>query len=149
MKDDIAFENELFQFISQQFPFLEFLSIFNGHRQNHKQRSSGLITFPYLTRLDLQYAHADYAKQFLLKKNAHLPRLSNLRIEYKSLAKITKNFVNDVTHFNLCTVERLDVCEPFVYPKNFHEYFPLLQIDSMKENQIYSICSIFQQRLEE
>jgi hypothetical protein len=127
MSDNIAFENELFQLISQHFPFLEFLSIDNVKRQKNKQRLSRLITFPYLTRLNIVCTHDDYVKQLLMKKNAHLPCLSNLRISYESLTKLTNNFTNDATLFNFNKLKYLDVRQPFVYPENFHQYFPLLR----------------------
>ncbi|CAF3078283.1 unnamed protein product [Rotaria socialis] len=92
--------------------------ISNGHAQQDKQRSS--------TFLNLQYAHVDYAELFLLQNNAHLPRLLNLRIEYESLTTITNNFTNNVTYFNFDRLRSLDVCQPFVRPEKFHQYFPLL-----------------------
>ncbi len=91
-----------------------------------KQHSSTLITFPYLTFIDLKCAHVDYAELFLVKKNMHLPRLLNLSIEYKSLITITNNFTTDAACFNFGTLESLDLCQSFVRPENFHEYFPLL-----------------------
>ncbi|CAF1220065.1 unnamed protein product [Rotaria sordida] len=125
MNNRIAFEHKLFKFISHEFPFLEFLYIFNDKPQEDKQYSSTLITFPYLTFLDLEKAHVDYAKLFLLEKNMHLPRLVNLSINYESLTTITNNFTNDPTLFNFGKLTNL-VCQKFVSPKNFHKYFPLL-----------------------
>jgi hypothetical protein len=122
----IPFEHQLFKLISQDFPFLEFLSIFNRHPQKDKEHSSTLITFPYLTFLDLKWAHNDYAQLFLLEKNAHLPRLLNLCISYISLTMITNNFTTDATRFNFGTLKSLDACQSFVRPENFHQYFPLL-----------------------
>jgi hypothetical protein len=126
MSDTIPFEHKLFQLISEDFPFLEFLYLCNRHPQNDKPNSSTLITFPYLTFLSLQYAHVDYAELFLLKNNVHLPSLLNLCIKYKSLAKITNNFTNDATCFNFGTLKSLDVFQTFVRSENFHQYFPLL-----------------------
>jgi hypothetical protein len=126
MTDIYPFEHKLFKLVSQDLPFLEFLYISNTRPQKDKQHSSTLITFPYLTLLNLKWGHVDYAEQFLLKKNIHLPRLLNLCIEYKSLVKITNNFVNDATCFNFSKLINLDVCHPFVRPENFHQYFPLL-----------------------
>jgi hypothetical protein len=128
MGDIHAFEHKLFQLISQDLPFLEFLYICNAHRQKYKQHSSTLITFPHLTLLDLQCTHVDYAEQFLLKKNVHLPRLLNLCIEYKSLAKITNNFTNNTERFNFSKLKCLDLCQPFVPPENFHQYFPFYKL---------------------
>ncbi|CAF2044004.1 unnamed protein product [Rotaria magnacalcarata] len=124
--DKIPFEHKLFKLISEDFPYLRFLYLSNRHPQQDKQHSSILITFPYLTCLNLQYAHVDYVELFLLKNNAHLPRLLNLRIEYESLTKITNNFTNNVTYFSFDRLRSLDVCQAFVRPENFHQFFPLL-----------------------
>jgi hypothetical protein len=126
MNDMHPIEHKLFQLISQDFPFLEVLYILNEYTMEDKQHSSTLITFPYLTFIDLKCAHVDYAELFLVKKNMHLPRLLNLSIEYKSLITITNNFTNDAACFNFGTLESLDLCQSFVRPGNFHEYFPLL-----------------------
>ena len=126
MDNRIPFEYGLFQQVSHDFPFLEFLSITNTDLMQHKQHSSTLITFPFLTFLDLKYAHVDYVELFLLRKNAHLPRLLNLSVKYESLSRITNNFTNDAMHFNFGTLKNIDVCQPFVRPENFHRYFPLL-----------------------
>ncbi|CAF3888562.1 unnamed protein product [Rotaria sp. Silwood1] len=119
-------EYKLFQIISHDFPFLDVLYISNRYSIKDKQYSSKLITFPYLIFLDLQYTHVDYLELFLLKKNTYLPHLLNLFMEYKSLTMITDNFTNNRTHFNFGKLKSLDVCESFVRPENFHEYFPLL-----------------------
>jgi hypothetical protein len=127
MYDSTPFEHRLFKLISQDFPFLEFLRLWNNYRQKDKQHSSSTqITFPHLTFLDLGCAHIDYAELFLLEKNMHLPRLSHLSMKYKSLTTITNNLTIDATHFNFSKVKSLRVCELFVRPENFHEYFPLL-----------------------
>jgi hypothetical protein len=55
MDDAMGFEHKLFKLISQDFPFLKFLYLSNTHPQRDKRRSSStLITFPYLTFLDLK-----------------------------------------------------------------------------------------------
>jgi hypothetical protein len=126
MDDRISIEYRLFQQIPHDFPFLEFLSIPNSYPMEDKQHSSTLITFPFLTFLDLQYAHVDYVELFLLRKNTHLPRLLNLSVEYKSLKRITNNFTKDAMDFNFETLKSVDVCQSLVRPENFHHYFPLL-----------------------
>jgi hypothetical protein len=133
MSDGVAFEHKLFKLISQDFPLLEFLYVFNGHPQTDKQYPSTLITFPYLTFLDLERAHVDYAELFLLKKNMHLPRLVNLSINYKLLTTITNNFTNDVTLFHFGKLRSVG-CRQFVPPENFRKYSPLIEIVSIKEN---------------
>lgn len=128
MNDTIPFESKFFQLISEDFSSLEYLYISNEHAQKDKQQSSSssLITFPYLTLLDLQYAHVDYAELFLLKQNMHLPRLLNLSIEYKSINAITNNFTIDAMYFNFRKLISLELCRTFVRPENFRQYFPFL-----------------------
>ncbi|CAF4657401.1 unnamed protein product [Rotaria sp. Silwood1] len=112
MSDAIPFEDNLFKLISQNFPFLEFLYISNDYPQKHNQHSSTSIIFPYLKFLDLKWAHIDYAELFLLKKNMHLSRLSNLFMKYESLITITNNFTNDATQFNFGNFH-LHITAPF------------------------------------
>ncbi|CAF2684152.1 unnamed protein product [Rotaria sp. Silwood2] len=126
MDDTIPFEHKLFNVISEDFPYLELLHICNHYSPNTKEHSFALITFLYLTLLDLQDAHDDYAELFLLTKNAYLPRLLNLSMQYKSLTKITNNFTNNAMDFNCSKLKSLGIYQPFVRPKNFHQYFPLL-----------------------
>ncbi|CAF4384302.1 unnamed protein product [Rotaria sp. Silwood2] len=126
MTDGRPFEHEFFKIISQDFPFLENLSICNAEPQKHKQHSSTLITFPHLIFLDLKAAHMIYAKQFLLEQNTHLPRLLKLNIRYKTLTKVTKNFTNNLARLNCSKLECLQINGSHVLPSNFHQYFPLL-----------------------
>ncbi len=100
MKDEIRLKHKTFQLISHDFPVLEYLYIFNTRRMKHKRHSFPLITFPSLIYLDLEFAHTDYALLLLLKRNARLPRLVNLRIANDSLIKIKNNFTYDAINFN-------------------------------------------------
>ncbi|CAF1120106.1 unnamed protein product [Rotaria sordida] len=102
------------------------LHITNNKPQKEKQKSSTLIIFRHLVILDLIDAHIDYAEQFLFDKNIHLPRLLYLRIRYESLRMVTNNFTNDEARLICGKLKFLEIHEPFVRPKNFHEYFPLL-----------------------
>ncbi|CAF3381034.1 unnamed protein product [Rotaria sp. Silwood2] len=120
------FEHNFFKIISEDFCFLKELHIINNKSQKEKQQSSTLIIFRHLAILDLIDAHIDYAEQFLFDKNTHLPRLRYLRILYESLRMVTNNFTNDEARLTCGKVKYLEIHEPFVRPKNFHEYFPLL-----------------------
>lgn len=126
MNDSNPFEFDFFRLISQSFPALKFLHISNSYSQKIKPHLPTSIAFPHLTFLNLGDAHVNYAEQFLLTKNASVPRLMNLRIRYKSLAAITNNFTNEVTQFNFTTLKRLDTCDSSVHSEKFRLYFPLL-----------------------
>ena len=101
MLDIRPFENELFKIISQDFPSLQRLSIYNLKAQQNKHNSHIFITFPHLCRLDLAHAHIDYGVQFLFDINASLPRLTYLFIQYETLATITEGFTNDAARHTL------------------------------------------------
>ena len=126
MTDCSSFEHNFFNVISQSFPLLKQLIIFNGEPQKEKQRSMTLIRFPHLVILDVESAHTDYAEQFLIDKCCHLPRLLNLTIGYASLATVTNNFTNDATRLTCSQLTNIKIRGPFVPPKSFHQYFPLL-----------------------
>ena len=127
MNDTNPFEPKFFQVISEDFPFLNELRLWNGEPQKSKHHSSKLIIFRHLTRLDLFCAHTDYAEQFLVDKTTDLPCLSYLCITYHSLANVTKNFTNDSTRVTCAKLRRICVNDDhFVRPVNFDQYFPLL-----------------------
>ncbi|CAF1682706.1 unnamed protein product, partial [Rotaria magnacalcarata] len=126
MVDTRPFEHKLFKLISQDFPFLQHLYIYNDESRKYKEDSFPFITFPHLTLLHLQFAHVNYVELFLLKKYTHLPNLLNLYIRYESLAKITNNFTNDVVHLNFDKLKGLHILELFVGSQSFHKYFTFL-----------------------
>ena len=126
MIDKHPFEHEFFELISHECPVLEYLRIFNTKPQENKQRSSSLLTFSNLKILQLQSAHPDYAEQFLLEKNAYLPRLELFFIKYESLAIVTDNFTNDTERLKFSKLRKLSIREYFVLPEKFYQYFPKL-----------------------
>ncbi|CAF1620641.1 unnamed protein product [Adineta ricciae] len=126
MRDSVSFEYPLFKVVARDFPFLQFLCVSNTNPMKDKEHTCALITFPYLTLLDLHEAHVDYAELLLLQTKIHLPCLLNLTLELNQLINITNNFTEDPTQFNLKTLKSIDVCASFVRPENFHQYCPLL-----------------------
>ncbi|CAF2227121.1 unnamed protein product [Rotaria magnacalcarata] len=126
MTDFRPFERNFFKIISQSFPLLQHLYIFNDEPQKDKQQSTTFITFSHLIYLYLDCAHVDYAEQFLSDKQCHLPCLLNLSISYESLAMATNNFTNDATRLTSSKLTSLRLKGPFVTPENFHLYFPSL-----------------------
>ncbi|CAF1288753.1 unnamed protein product [Adineta steineri] len=126
MTDSFPFECEFFKIISDCFPFVKTLTISNLEPQKKKQHSSTLISFPHLNLLNLIDAHDDYAEQFLVDANTHLPCLLDLCIEYESLEIVTNNYTNDATRLYCSKLKGLHIDEPYVRRKHFDEYFPLL-----------------------
>ncbi|CAF2140517.1 unnamed protein product, partial [Rotaria magnacalcarata] len=68
MNDTSSFEHELFALVSQTFPYLEKLYVYNFQAQKNKQHSSTLIVFSHLVNLILSAVHVDCAEQFLFEK---------------------------------------------------------------------------------
>ncbi|UJR34328.1 hypothetical protein I4U23_021731 [Adineta vaga] len=126
MTDIDPFEYEFFKVISEDFPFLKYLSIENDESQTTEQYSSTLIVFPHLICLNLLKAHVNYAEQFLYDKNTSMPCLLILEITYESLILTTNNFNNDKSRLNCSNLRQLKLDVSFVRPQNFHQYFPLL-----------------------
>ncbi|CAF1319055.1 unnamed protein product [Adineta steineri] len=126
MTDSFPFEHEFFKITSDSFPFLKNLKIYNWKPQKKKQHPSTLINFPHLNVLNLVSAHHDYAEQFLVDTNTHLPCLLDLCITYESLDVVTNNFTNDTTRLHCSKLKGLHIDKPFVRPEHFDEYFPLL-----------------------
>ena len=127
MEDVRPFERQLFQIISQDFPFLQTLTIHNTEPQKNKQdHSSTLITFNHLFELNLIGGHLDYAIQFLSSDITHLPRLTNLIILTKMLTIVTKNYTNDATPINCVKIKSITTYDVLPNTQNFHSYFPSL-----------------------
>jgi len=126
MNDTHSFEHEFFKTISQDFPFLQRLTVNNFEPQKNKQHSSTSIIFSQVYDLTIVSVHIDYVEEFLLETNIRLPRLTLLGIKYESLAMVTNNFTNDAARFNCSQLRHITILEPFVRPENFHSYFPSL-----------------------
>lgn len=119
------FEHDFFERISHSFPLLYRLTIYNEIQQNEKQTSS-VVKFPHLCELNLEYTHIDYTKQFLLDTNTHLPRLTELQIQFEHLVNVTENFTNIVARINCANIKRLRLNQIIVHSDDFYLYFPSL-----------------------
>ncbi|CAF1288616.1 unnamed protein product [Adineta steineri] len=126
MTDSFPFEHEFFKIISDSFPLVKNLTISNLEPQKNKQHPSTLISFPHLNLLNFINAHDDYAQQFLVDANTHLPCLLDLCILYESLEIATNNFTNGATRLYCSKLKGLHMDKPFVRRKHFDEHFPLL-----------------------
>ncbi|CAF0902392.1 unnamed protein product [Adineta steineri] len=108
--DIIPMEHEFFIRISQIFPILKYFSIENNRSLSFernewefdKNASCSIIEFPHLISLDVMCANIDYIAQFLLETKAHLPCLTELKVNYYQLQKVTMNFTRDTTRRSCC-----------------------------------------------
>lgn len=126
MSDRHPFEQQFFRIIAQDFPFLRKLFVLNLRPQTNKELSSRLLTFPHLIELQFNQTHRDYVELFLHAEKTSLPRLSNLIIEYSTLAIVTDYFTNDGTRSSCAQLQNLHLRGPFVPPDNFYSYFSSL-----------------------
>jgi hypothetical protein len=140
VQDAVPFKHEFFIRIAQCFPLLKSLSVVNfgpqisdldvcesDNDQSHSVNNLySPVEYPYIMTLDIMYAHIDYVEQLLHKSKTHLPRLTELKIKYDRLQKVTKNFTRDATRLNCRLVKWLVVNVTAVNPKDFYIYFPLL-----------------------
>ncbi|CAF1575497.1 unnamed protein product [Adineta ricciae] len=95
MTENRPFVANLFKIISESFPLLVALDIFNLKSSELQQDPTICISFPYLEFLGVANAHLDYIRQFLIDKLCNLPRLTNLYIRYEPLALVTINFTKN------------------------------------------------------
>jgi hypothetical protein len=120
------FEHEFFRIISQSFPLLKVLYVFNSEPQRSKQEPRTMITFPRLNYLHVRRAHLDYVEEFLSDQWCHSPCLFDLDIDYESLVSTTHHFTNDATRTSCCRLTRLRL-GAFVPHEHFGRYFPSLR----------------------
>jgi hypothetical protein len=120
------FEPEFFRIISQSFPLLTTLFIFNDLPQECTQQPEKLIAFPRFHFLHVTRAHVDYATQFLVDERCQLPRLQVIEISWSSLMSVTQDCTKAATRLTCSRLKSLCVHEPFVRPACFHQYFSSL-----------------------
>ena len=120
------FEHEFFRIISQSFPVLTSLHIFNDMPQRTKQPATTVIKFAQLRYLNLRLAHADYATQFLMAEHCQVTRLKEVKISLLTLLSVTNNFTNDATRLTCSQLKSLRMRESLVRPEHFHQYFSSL-----------------------
>ncbi|CAF4105324.1 unnamed protein product [Rotaria sordida] len=133
---EVLLEHEFFIRIVRSFPLLKILHVINLMPQspisneldsNDNELYSTIIKFPYLTTLNLQYAHRNYIEQFLNDKKTHLPHLTKLTVGYYELKTATRNFTNDRTRLNCMKVKQLNMSPKMsIHSEDFYAYFPSL-----------------------
>ncbi|CAF4100218.1 unnamed protein product [Rotaria magnacalcarata] len=107
-------------------PYLFDDFLFLKEQQNNQHRSSTLLRFNHLFKLNLINANKDYVKQFLSQRKTSLPCLTNLKIRYSTLASVTNDFTNDETRLNCTKIKSLYAFDVTIRSQNFDSYFPSL-----------------------
>jgi hypothetical protein len=127
-------KHEFFMRISRAFPLLKYFSLENGSSQtwdgeewkSNENSSYSIIEYPHLITLDIMHVNIDYIAQFLLETKTNLPRLTELKVNYDRLKRVTMNFTRDETRRNCSKLKRLIVDVQRVVSKDVYQYFPLL-----------------------
>ena len=127
MSDEKPYEKEFFRKVSQYFPFLNHLVIFNAKAPKGKENTSTPITFTHLTILDIYRSHPDYAKQFLLKDTTALPCLKELHVEYDSFASLTNYFTLDADNLNCTHLSKIKMQKALVRSEESHSSLPFFE----------------------
>jgi hypothetical protein len=132
--DMVPFEHEFFIRIARFFPLLKRLRVINFRSQSQISRELNsydnqlysVVEYPHLISVSLSNAYCDYIDQFLNERKTHLPRLTELKVEYDQLRFVTENFTRETTRRNCARVKQLIVNKILVHSKDFYDYFPLL-----------------------
>jgi hypothetical protein len=139
--DKDAFKHEFFIRLARTFPFLQNLSIWNitspfleipQYHLRHKDWCS-IVEYRHLISLDIECVNIYYVEHLLNETKTHLPRLTELKINYEALKMVTKNFTRDEMRRNCARVKRLIAERPIVYPSGVYCYFPLLRVQLRSE----------------
>jgi hypothetical protein len=134
LRDKDPFKHEFFVRLTQAFPFLQSLSIWNirppflRFDEFHLADKDwcSIVEYPHLISLDIKETNAYYVENFLNETKTHLPRLTKLKVDYDDLKMVTKNFTRYETQRNCARVKQLNGPRLIGYAKKLYRYFPLL-----------------------
>jgi hypothetical protein len=132
--DTDPFKHEFFVRLARAFSFLKKLSIWNikppflRFHEFHLRNTDwcSIVEYPHLMSLDIERVGSHYVEHFLNETKTHLPRLTELKVTYKDLKFVTKNFTSDETRRTCARVKQLIIRGQIVDPKDVYHYFPLL-----------------------
>jgi hypothetical protein len=129
VSDSVPFEHEFFHRIAHYFPLLKHLDVMNFESQSHISNDNQMYSiaeYHYLTSLSVRYCHMDYVEQFLNETKTHLPRLTDLTVDYNQLTIVTDNFTRNTTRLNCAKVKELIIVKTLAHSKDLYAYFPAL-----------------------
>ncbi|CAM4841158.1 unnamed protein product [Rotaria magnacalcarata] len=134
--DPKPYKHKFFVRLTRAFPILRYLSIWNIEPPFFRRHESDLydadwcsiVEFPHLISLEIDRVSTYYVEHFLNETTTHLPRLTKLKVDYKQLKLVTKNFTRDETRRNCAQVKQLIARYPMINTKDFCSYFPSLLV---------------------
>ncbi|CAF3390673.1 unnamed protein product [Rotaria socialis] len=129
--DKDPFKYEFFIRLTQAFPFLKDLSIkiiqppFWKSRERHLYEKDwcSIVQYPYLVSLNITCTHIHYVEHFLNDTKTHLPRLTELKVNYVNLEIVTNNFTRAETRRNCAKIKQFISEQSMIYPKDVYDYF--------------------------
>jgi hypothetical protein len=130
--DERPFEHEFFFRISQSFPSMENLSIFNRKPQKQKQfrrspnqnQHLSIIKYDQLVELELRCAHKDYYRQFLFDDRSCLPEKISVYMDYRLAKKVTHNFTSKAARNNCAKIIFTAFVTNSKFPDRIKDYLP-------------------------
>jgi len=133
--DEHPFEHEFSLRLSQSFPLLEGLVVENKKQQQLKRFKTStnfnemlsIIKYPHLIELHLLQAHQDYYEQFFFDTKTCLPNDVHIRVDYRIMRKITRNFRRNSTRSNCVNISSVFFANKSNSPEHLHEYFLYVQ----------------------
>jgi hypothetical protein len=122
--DKHPFKHEFFIRLARAFPSLQYLTMWNIQSpcwkfdkfQHLKNDWPSIVEYPHLISIDIRCAHTYYVEHCL----------TELKVEYNDLQKVTMNFTRPETRRNCARVKRLLDEDLTVYSEDVYRYFPLL-----------------------
>ncbi|CAF4262047.1 unnamed protein product [Adineta steineri] len=134
LKDRNAFKHEFFVRLQRSFPNVKHLSISNiqqrywrcNERYLLEKDWCSIIEFSHLIVLDVKDANFYYLEHFLNETKTHLPCLTELKVNYDHLKRVTENFTKDEIRRNCSRVQRIILERPIVYAEHVYRFFPSL-----------------------
>ncbi|CAM4976877.1 unnamed protein product [Rotaria socialis] len=129
--DRVSFKHEFFVRVARAFPLLKYLSVHNGKapfwrfpKPHPVDNYSPIAEYLHLISLHFGFVSNCYVDQFLNETKTNLPRLIELKINYRQLKSATENFTRNETRRNYAMVKRLIVANSIVFSEDVYRYFP-------------------------
>jgi hypothetical protein len=127
LSDEHPFEHEFFLRISQSFPFVEQLTLYNTKGQKNKldNQDLSIVKFHHLLYITLiDDAHDDYIEQFLDNTKTFLSNNVHLNVKLEQLEVVTHHFTRDSTRINCQKLKSLNVFSCNGLSASARKYFP-------------------------
>jgi hypothetical protein len=100
----------------------------NRQRQKNKNKNLSIINYPRLIELNLTETNKDYHEQFLFDTKTCLPNDVRVRMDYRLVKKVTRNFRRNKTRNNCAKISYVLFSNKSKFPEHLKDYFPHAKI---------------------